>query len=152
MIASATGKRFIAAFFLAFFGLNLVGIFCLSHCNLGTVVVAASASSNKGHGSSHCDPKPAAHHEKKVDDGNNDKSSSVSGVEQCCDPGFGIVTALTKSTVDIAHAVTAEPDAHHISHSSAISNDLDQIAPLPVYRPPPKDRRIERKLNCVFVI
>lgn len=149
MIASATGKRFIAAFFLAFFGLNLVGIFCLSHCNLGNVI--ASASADKDHGSSHCDPKPAAHHEEKAVDG-DDKSNEVSGVEQCCDPGFGIVTALTKSTIDIAHAAAAEPASHPISHSFAIVADRGQAAPLPVYRPPPKDRRIERKLNCVFVI
>lgn len=149
MIAKATSRRLIAAFFLAFFGLNLVGIFCLSHCNLGNTVAAASAE--EAHGSSHCNPTLAAHHGEKAKD-SKEKANAVSGFEQCCDPGFGIVTALTKSAADIAHAAAAEPASHPISHSFAIVADRGQAAPLPVYRPPPKDRRIERKLNCVFVI
>lgn len=149
MIVRATGKRFIAACFLAFFGLNLVGVFCLSHCNLGAVIAAAKADDEQ-HSSSHCDPKPAAHHEEKAEAGDND-NNSVTGFDQCCDPGFGIVTTLNRSVIDIAHAVPAETKEHQISHSFTILTDRDITAPL-VYRPPPNDQRIARKLNCVFRI
>ncbi len=149
MIANATGKRVIAAFFLAFFGLNLVGVFCLSHCNLGKTL-AAAAVEDEPRGSGHCDPKPAAHHEEKADD-SSEKANAVSGFDQCCDPGFGIVTATIKSAVDIIHAIPAQTQPYQISPSFALAKDRSSDS-LPVYRPPPKDRRNERKLNCVIRI
>ena len=129
MIVNATGKRVIAAFFLAFFGLNLVGVFCLSHCNLGNVI-AAAAVEDETHGSSHCDPKPAAHHEEKTEDGDAN-AKAVSGFDQCCDPGFGIVTATIKSAVDIAHAVPAQTQHYQILPSFALAKDRSS-ASLPV--------------------
>lgn len=149
MIASATGKRVIAAFFLAFFGLNLVGVFCLSHCNIGNAL-AASAAIEETHGSSHCDPKPAAHH-KESSEKSEEKTNAVSGFDQCCDPGFGIVTATTKRAVDIVHAVPVETISEYTSPSFALTA-ARVSAPLPVYRPPPKNGKIERKLNCVIRI
>ncbi|MBX3288942.1 MAG: hypothetical protein KF855_06295 [Acidobacteria bacterium] len=149
MIVNATGKRVIAAFFLAFFGLNLVGVFCLSHCNLGNAL-AASTAIEETHGSSHCDPKPAAHHEEKAEN-DDENNNAVSGFDQCCDPGFGIVTATIKSAVDIIHAVPAQTQPHQLSPSFALAKNSSS-ASLPVYRPPPKNGKIERKLNCVIRI
>ncbi|MBX3244504.1 MAG: hypothetical protein KF685_08625 [Acidobacteria bacterium] len=149
MITSATGKRFIAAFFLAFFGLNLVGIFCLSHCNLGNVIAAAAAE-KEHHGSSHCDPKPAAHREVKAES-DNENNNAISGFDQCCNPGFGVVTATIKSAVDIAHAVPSQTQPSYDTPSYVLAKDRAEET-VPVYRPPPKNGKIERKLNCVIRI
>lgn len=149
MVKTANGKSVIAAFFLAFFGLNLVGIFCLSHCNLGNVIEAAAAE-KEHNGSSHCDPKPAAHHDEKADD-HRQKANAVSGFDQCCDPGFGVVTAPIKSAFDIAHAVPAQTQPHNISPSYTLVKGRVADA-FPVYRPPPKNGKIERKMNCVIRI
>lgn len=150
MIAKATSRRLIAAFFLAFFGLNLVGIFCLSHCNFGSVLASAVSAAKEHSDPSHCDPKPAAHHAEETNS-NNENSNIIADVEQCCDPGFGIVTATTKSIIDLSHSVPTEVPVQYISPELIITGRMIS-SPVPVYRPPPQDRRIQRKLNCVIRI
>ena len=140
-----TNKRTMAAFVLAFLCLNVGGILCLTYCT--QIAMAAPAAGDDSHLSDRCRKAKQATEEK-----NKDSSRLQAGEASCCmlpvamfsapvekRPGFAVKLAV-QARSEIRFELTAPVFSAHTSIT------------IPVYRPPPLDRRGERILHSVIRI
>ncbi|QQS32025.1 MAG: hypothetical protein IPM50_10105 [Acidobacteriota bacterium] len=135
-------SRYIAIFVVAFLCLNLGGALCFTHCALER----ASAEDEFAGLSDHCKAIKLAEQAENKDD-----SATNSEVSVCCAVPTALVAAPTEKKVELQKVVAAALAAElpNIPLVAASRNDQTSI---PVYRPPPLDRRGERLLHCVHLI
>lgn len=144
MIGRFTGSRGLAAFVLAFLCLNVGGALCLSYC--GQLAMAHTATSDDSHLSEHC------RQAKKAAEEANDSDSFDANAASCCMLPVSLFAAPLEKQTRLAKVVVANtvPVPNFEFSPPVIASD--QNVAMPVYRPPPLDRRVERLLNCVIRI
>ena len=144
MMQKPTGKKTLALFVLAFLCLNVGGALCLSYCT--QLSFAKSVKADDSHLSEHCRQAKKAAEEK------NQNSSITANSAACCmlpvslfAAPVGKLNRFSAVAGDVATTTTAfefTPPAQTVFDTPAV----------PVYRPPPLDRRVERVLHCVIRI
>jgi hypothetical protein len=141
MRSPQTKHKFTALFVLAFLCLNAGGVLCLTYCG-------QAAKAKEHHNAapvSHC-----PHHPQPPAAPADERAASASAVT-CCMMPIGMIAAPLESNASIdlhsvavaivKTAVFARPEAGEV---------VDAV--LEHYRPPPKDRRVDRIINQVFRI
>lgn len=108
----------------------------------------AAVVSDDSHLSEHCKAMKA---EARLADESRDKVASADG--SCCMMPVAMFAVpvekrSTFETVDVAVAPAKQTDVPKFEYVAAVSFTNS----IPVYRPPPLDRRVERQLNCVIRI
>ncbi len=137
----------LAVFVLGFLCLNAVGALCLTYCS-SLMSAEAAAVGDDSDLSEHCKAMKA---EAKLADDAKDKVASADG--SCCMMPVAMFAVpvekrSTFETVDVAVVPAAQIDIPAFEFVAAVTFPNT----IPVYRPPPLDRRVERSLNCVIRI
>jgi hypothetical protein len=142
MILGNTAKRYLSIFVLAFLCLNAGGALCLTHCSLERVAAADEFAGL----SDHCKAIKLA--EKADSDGTTAADTDIS---VCCSVPVAIVAAPIEKKLEFEKAAAAAlvPQA---ANMPVVAASLDAEPSIPVYRPPPLDRRGDRLLHCVMLI
>lgn len=129
---------------------KLIALFLIASCSPRLHLRLRGAPAvEKGSGSKHCDEKEPADNVEVADDTLN--LNKITASEQCCDPTSGMTSAPIRNAGDLVHALSAFLTAQCMSPELS-SSGRQVSATIPVYRPPPKDYRIDRKMNCVLRI
>lgn len=136
-------KRILAAFVLVFLCLNAGGTLCLTYCGLADH--PALAAENAKPAVSHC----PMHRDAAAED--NGQPRMVSMAPACCSVPLGIIPAPSESRYQ-APVPALIPAPASMPAQPVLIADALSAEPLPVYRPPPIDSRIDRLLNCVIRI
>jgi len=142
-----SSKKVLAVFVLGFLCLNAVGALCLTYCSS---LMSAEATSDESHLSEHCKSDGAVAEVEIA----NETLERVGRAEASCCMMPVVMFAVpvekrsTFETVDVAVVPAEQVDIPQFEFVAAVSFPNS----IPVYRPPPLDRRIERTLNCVFRI
>ena len=144
MMQKLACRKALAMFVLAFLCLNVGGALCLSYCTQFTLT--ASVNADDSHLSEHCRKAKKAAEEK------NQNSSITANSAACCMLPMGLFAApvekLNRFSVVVAEVNTPSVP---IEFTAPVLAGFDAPA-VPVYRPPPLDRRVERVLHCVIRI
>lgn len=136
-------NRILAAFVLIFLCLNAVGTLCLSYCGLsGHPDLSASETSPAA---SHC----PMHQGKAAEDSGVARLEAM--VTACCAVPLGIIPAPAEARFQTS-APALIPAQVALPAEPFLTADPASAEPLPVYRPPPVDRRTDRILHCVIRI
>lgn len=146
VLRGSTAHKFLAVFVLAFGCLNAVGALCVAYCSDWANSTAASVT-DESHLSEHC---------KRIKRDAEERSKGSSSIEAaeaaCC----MLPTALFAAPLEdrqsdvkfVAVPVAVAPDVPITSRRAVAKEPAD----LPVYRPPPIDRRGERLFHGVIRI
>lgn len=140
-----TNKRILAAFVLAFLCLNVGGVFCLTYCT--QIAMAAPAISDDSHLSEHCRQAKQAAEEK-----NKDSSRLQAGEASCCMLPVAMFSAPVEKRPEFAVNLVVEAPAEIRFEITAPVYSAHTSIAIPVYRPPPLDRRGDRILHSVIRI
>lgn len=146
VLSVSTTQRFLAVFVLAFVCLNAGGALCLAYCSDWTSSTTASVP-DESHLSEHC---------KRIKREAEERSKSSLSIEAaeaaCC----MLPTALFAAPLE-----NRQSDVKFVAVPAAAGQDVPttsqravakEPADLPVYRPPPIDRRGERLFHGVIRI
>lgn len=140
-----TNKRTLAAFLLAFLCLNVGGVLCLTYCT--QIVMATPAAGYDSHLSEHCRKAKQAAEEK-----NKDSSRLQAGEASCCMLPVAMFSAPVEKRLGFSvNMVVEAPPEIRFDLTAPVFSAHTSIA-IPVYRPPPLDRRGERILHSVIRI
>lgn len=144
-----SGKRVLAVFVLGFLCLNAAGALCLTYCS-SLFSAEVTAVSDDSHLSEHCKAMKEAAETKLADE---TRDAVASAEASCCMMPVAMFAVpvekrSTFETVDVAVVPAKQVDVPQFEYVAAVSFTNS----IPVYRPPPLDRRIERSLNCVIRI
>ncbi len=141
-----TNKRILAAFVLAFLCLNVGGVLCLTYCSQIAMASAVPATSDS-HLSEHCRKAKQAAEEKNLD------SSRLQAAEaSCCMLPVTMFSAPVEKRAEFSvNLVVEAPPEIRFELTAPVFSAHSSIA-IPVYRPPPLDRRFERILHSVIRI
>lgn len=139
-------NRPVAFFVLAFLCLNVGGALCLTICT-SLFTAETSVTASESHLSEHCKQAKKAADEREQ----NSKKFEASASVCCMIPVAMFATPVEKraefviTSIAVAETVTAFEFTSPLTITASTPS-------LPVYRPPPLDRRGERILNSVFRI
>ncbi len=140
-----TNKRILAAFVLAFLCLNVGGALCLTYCS--QIAMAAPAISDDSHLSEHCRKA-----KREAEEKNKDSSRVDTDEASCCMLPVSMLSAPVEKRAEFAVELVAEaPPVVRFEISAPVLSAVNSPI-LPVYRPPPLDRRGERILHSVIRI
>jgi hypothetical protein len=146
MIRGISGSRGLAAFVVAFLCLNVAGALCLSWCL--QMPMAHAAGSDDGHLSEHCRSMKL-----QAEQANEDASRVAAGEAACCMMPVVLFAAPVEKRVELAKfVVVADRLAVEQFEYWFSTASYQRTHTVPVYRPPPLDRRPARLLNCVIRI
>ena len=144
-----TSRRILAIFVLAFLCLNVGGAFCLTYCSQ-LILASETASSDDAHLSEHCRQA-----KREAEEKNRDSSRIDAGEASCCMMPVSMFAAPVEKQTRLADVIVADYtpaiDANYYTFSVPIFV-ATHTATIPVYRPPPLDRRARRILHSVFRI
>lgn len=143
MLAGTKSIKLISLFVVAFLCLNAGGVLCVAYC--GQARNAAAAHTRTMLGSEHC----RMHAEPQAI--KDDKRTSIARAVDCCTLPVSFFAAPVEKSAVVdgpAAVLSAAIDFERVSTQYlAIRSEA-----LPVYHPPPIDRRTDRILNCVIRI
>lgn len=140
-----TNKRTVAAFVLAFLCLNVGGVLCLTYCT--QIAMAAPAAGDDSHLSEHCRKAKQAAEEK-----NKDSSRLQAAEASCCMLPVAMFSAPVEKRAEfVVNLVVEAPPEMRFKLTAPVFSAHTSIT-IPVYRPPPLDRRGERILHSVIRI
>ncbi len=140
-----TNKRTVAAFVLAFLCLNVGGVLCLTYCT--QIAMATPAAGDDLHLSEHCRKTKKAAEEK-----NKDSSHLQANEASCCMLPVAMFSAPVEKRPEFAvKLIVASPAEIRFELTAPVFSAHSSIV-IPVYRPPPLDRRGERILHSVIRI
>ncbi|MBK6722683.1 MAG: hypothetical protein IPG58_05205 [Acidobacteria bacterium] len=145
MIAFRQKNKGLAAFVLLFLCLNVGGALCLTACN--ELFAAAPAAEGDPHLSEHCKQAKKAAEEK-----NKDSSRLQAGEASCCMLPVAMFSAPVEKRPEFAVKMAVEAPAEIRFELTAPVFSAHTSITIPVYRPPPLDRRGERILHSVIRI
>lgn len=129
---------------LAFVCLNIGGALCLSYCS--QLFAAPVASADDSHLSEHCRQA-----KKAAEDRERDSTKIEAGEASCCMMPVSMFAAPVEKRTDFQIVVTAAVLPAEFEQEFTVPALYAVGLPfLPVYRPPPLDRRGERILHSVF--
>lgn len=134
-----------AAFVLAFLCLNIGGVLCLTYCT--QIAMAAPAAGDDPHLSEHCRKAKQAAEEK-----NKDSSRLQAGEASCCILPVAMFSAPVEKRPEFAVKLMVEAPTEIRFELTAPVFSAHTSITIPVYRPPPLDRRGERILHSVIRI
>lgn len=139
-------KRSVSAFVLAFLCLNVGGVACLAYCNQAggakaSQPMAAMSTMPAGHCSHHNQGVPAA----------PEATHAQAGSTTCCSMPVSFFAAPLERRLDQTFETVATVPAVIVEFARPVINKPER-AFATVYRPPPRDRRTDRLLNCVIRI
>lgn len=140
-----TNKGILAAFVLTFLCLNVGGALCLTYCS--QIAMAAPAVGDDSHLSEHCRKAKQAAEEK-----NKDSSHLQAGEASCCMLPVAIFSAPVEKRPEFAVNLVVEAPAEIRFELTAPVFSAHTLIAIPIYRPPPLDRRGERILHSVIRI
>ena len=140
-----TNKRTVAAFVLAFLCLNVGGVLCLTYCT--QIAMATPAAADDSHLSEHCRKAKQATEEK-----NKDSSHLQAGEASCCMLPVAMFSAPVEKRPELAVNLVVQDAAEIRFELTAPVFSAHSSIAIPVYRPPPLDRRGERILHSVIRI
>lgn len=135
-------SKYIAIFVVAFLCLNLGGALCFTHCALER----ASAEDELAGLSDHCKAIKLAEQA-----ANKDNSAGDLEVSVCCAVPTALVAAPAEKKVE-PQKMAAVALLPQLPNVPIVASARDGQTSVPVYRPPPLDRRGERLLHCVHLI
>ncbi|HMQ03010.1 MAG TPA: hypothetical protein PKD26_03770 [Pyrinomonadaceae bacterium] len=144
MTLTCCTSRKLAAFVVAFICLNALGIACVAYCQtLPGEHTGSLTLSERLDPDGHCSPRPLAQE--------NGSLSFDDNTVDCCPMTLGIVggpvekrvTTIKKADTHLSEVVKIVSRPFSVSHRSS---------PVPEYRGPPVDQRINRVMNCVIRI
>ena len=145
MTRFTTNKRILAAFVLAFLCLNIGGVLCLTYCS--QIAMAAPPVNDDSHLSEHCRKAKQTAEEK-----NKDSSRLQADEASCCMLPVAMFSAPVEKRPELAvDLIVAAPAEARFELTAPVFSAHSSIV-LPVYRPPPLDRRGERILHSVIRI
>ncbi len=140
---SRNNTKQISLFVLLFLCLNVGGVLCLTYC--GQAAQAANEHCPLAKQSDHCDRA-------KQNAGQSTESLNVEArAANCCSMPFSFFAAPVENRVYPTFEVIETTFDTFISFAAPISVKTERLA-TPFYRPPPRDHRGERLLNCVIRI
>ncbi len=132
-------------FVIVFLCLNVGGVFCLTYCT--QIAMAAPAAGDDSHLSEHCRKAKQAAEEK-----NKDSSRLQAAEASCCMMPVAMFAAPVEKRPEFAvNLVVEAPPEVKFERTAPVFSAHTSIA-MPVYRPPPLDRRGERILHSVIRI
>lgn len=143
----SSGKQIFAALVLAFLCLNVGGALCLTYCS--QIMAEPATVEAASHLSDHC-----GRAKQEAEEPEKTSSSIEAGEASCCMMPVAFFAAPIEKRPEVrAGAIAAAPVSPRFDLPFQYDTLTANAAPSsPVYRPPPLDRRIERKLNCVIRI
>lgn len=141
-----TNKRILAAFVLAFLCLNVGGVLCLTYCTQ-IAMAAAPAVADDSHLSDHCRKA-----KQTAEENNKDSSRLQAGEASCCMLPVAMFSAPVEKRSELAVHLVAQARAEARFELTAPVFSAHSSIAIPVYRPPPLDRRGERILHSVIRI
>jgi hypothetical protein len=134
-----------AAFVLAFLCLNVGGVLCLTYCT--QITMASHAAGDDTHLSEHCRKAKQAAEEK-----NKDSSRLQAGEASCCMLPVTMFSAPVEKRPEFSAEFAVQAPAEIRFELTAPVSSAHTSITIPVYRPPPLDRRGERILHSVIRI
>lgn len=146
MLAQNTSRRSIALFVVLFLCLNISGVICLSYC--AKAILAAADRPEASMLSEHC-----RRMKKEVEEKNSNASKLETPNVSCCMMPSIVFAAPLEKRSSFELKLIEVPSAsvgQIVNEPIAVAENEPEA--LPVYRPPPLDRRVERVLNCVIRI
>jgi hypothetical protein len=138
-------SRYIAIFVVAFLCLNLGGALCLTHCALERI----SAEDEFAGLSEHCKAIKLAEKADSADSEGNTAADTNFSV--CCSVPVALVAAPIEKRTEF-EKVAAVALVPQIANIPIVPASRDAEPSIPVYRPPPLDRRGDRLLHCVIIV
>ena len=141
-----TNKGILAAFVLAFLCLNVGGVLCLTYCSQ---ILSASAApvTDDAHLSEHCRQV-----KREAEQKNRDSSRIAADEASCCMLPVAMFSAPVEKRPEFAvNLVVEAPPEIRFELTAPVFSAHSSIV-IPVYRPPPLDRRGERILHSVIRI
>ena len=141
-----TNKRTVAAFVLAFLCLNVGGVLCLTYCSQ-ILSASASPAADDAHLSEHCRQM-----KREAEEKNRDSSRIAADEASCCMLPIAMFSAPVEKRPEFAVNLVVEAPAEIRFELTAPVFSSNSSIIIPVYRPPPLDRRIERILHSVIRI
>ena len=135
--------RFVSLFVVAFLCLNAGGALCLTYCS--QKASANSARADESLLSDHCRKA------KKQAEKRSDNSSVTPDEAACCMLPVGMFPAPVEKSLSYSVVLAGTVEIPNFDYSAPVILDVSSKH-IPVYRPPPLDRRVERLLNCVIRI
>lgn len=145
MKRATTNRRILTAFVLAFLCLNVGGVLCLTYCS--QIAMAAPVVADDSHLSEHCRKAKRDAEEK-----NKDSSRIQVDEASCCMLPVSMFSAPVEERAGLIVELVAEaPPVVQFEISAPVLSAVNSPI-LPVYRPPPLDRRGERILHSVIRI
>ena len=146
MTDRATKRKILATFVLAFLCLNVGGVLCLTYCSQ-IAWAAAVPTAEDSHLSEHCRKAKQAAEEK-----NKDSSRLQAAEASCCMLPVAMFSApVEKRPEFVVNLVVEAPPELRFELTAPVFSAHSSVT-IPVYRPPPLDRRGERILHSVIRI
>ena len=143
---TGTRTKIVSLFVLAFLCLNVGGALCLTYCS--QILPAKASTPDDSHISEHCRlAKQRAEKEQK----DTEKVSVDAHSASCCTMPVSLFAAPVETRNRFSAVFTAAMPVIALEFTAPSLVDLT-IPAMPVYRPPPLDRRVERLRNCVIRI
>lgn len=134
----------LAGFVLTFLCLNVAGVLCLAFCFQLTTGVSVDADA---HLSEHCRQM-----KRQAEEKNRDSSRITADEVSCCMLPVAMFAGPVEPKSEFVSVPTAEAGTVRVIHFAAPVVSTDRSPVIPVYRPPPIDRRPERILHSVIRI
>lgn len=145
MKLTASGTKLIAIFVVVFICLNAGGFVCVAYCQSSLKSFADSQDHCPLQKSSeHCDPA------EKADLPDGADSIGTNKIE-CCRMAFSFIAAPLEKRTFSAQVATLPVIVQLDPVKPTVFADSRQT-PLPTYRGPPLDRRVERLKHCLIRI
>jgi hypothetical protein len=135
--------RIASIFVLAFLCLNVGGVLCLSYCFEPSESVSVN---DDAHLSEHCRLA------KQLAEESSDSSWVETHEMSCCALPVVIFAAPVEKQTKFSLVFDEPLSTTAFFEMPRFSTFAIGSAGIPVYRPPPLDRRVERQLNCVIRI